>query len=243
MNVTEAYYNDLMILWGKITIGVAILPLLFGLFYWHRFNKPLKIYWWFLLIGIMPYFMEQFFVWSVNNYLEFWKPYLKQFNIESTNFLRILPQINNFALLGWFLSLVFRPNPLTGFVKGLSLLLVVVAMVNYLFIQGHNMAGGFNSTASALYCLLLPLAYMWYLYNQESKVHLVENPYFWISLGLIIPNLLGLFLYFAGDVLYRENFMLYAQFFLAKTGIEIIAQLLTVIGFHYAPKVKYLPST
>jgi hypothetical protein len=109
-------------------------------------------------------------------------------------------------------------------------------------VEGHNVAGGFNSTVSALYCFLLPAAYMWYLYNQQSKVRLVENAYFWISLGLIVPNLLGLFLYFIGEVLYEENFNLYAQLFLTKSGIEIIAQGLTAIGFYHARKIKYIPS-
>lgn len=237
---SSKYYSDLILSSGQAVIAVSLLPLGMGLLKWRELNKTLKIYWCFLLASLALYLFEQVFVWAVHSNPDFWVPILKSLNIADTNFLRYPYHLINFTLLGWFLYRILLPEPLAAWVKKLSLLLVLMVSINYFFIQGHNMAGGFNSTVSALYCFLLPLISMWYLYHRDSKVPLVHNPYFWINLGLIIPSLLGLFLYFAGDVIYDENFALFAKLTVLKNGIEIIAQLLTAIGFHYARNVKYL---
>ncbi len=234
------YYSYLILLSAKGVIGISLLPLSIGLLKWKKLNKPLKIYWFFLLASLGLYLFEQIFVWAVKSNRDLWIPILNSLNIADTNFLRYPYHIINFSLLGWFLYLILLPGTVAFWVKRLSLTLVFLVTVNYFFIQGHNMAGGFNSTVSALYCFVLPLISMWYLYHRDSKVPLVHNPYFWINLGLIIPSLLGLFLYFAGDVIYNEKYALFAQLTILKNGIEIIAQVLTAIGFYYARNVKYL---
>jgi hypothetical protein len=235
-----AYYQNLIMFWQKITIIVSVIPLIIGRLKWRAFNKPLKIYWYFLLLAASFYVFEQLVVWGARNHREFLVPILNYLNIKNTHFINILYHLNNFILLGWFLYLLLTPNPIAKWLKRVSAVLVVTSLINYFFIQGHNVSGGYNSTLSALYCFIVPLIYMWYLYNQNNKIALVTNPYFWISLGLIIPNILGLFLYFAGEDLRKESIAVYARLYLAKNGIEIFAQFLTAIGFYYANKVRYL---
>lgn len=242
MNELTTYYNNLILLSGKSVIAISLIPLVFGLFKWQKLNKTLKIFWFFLLGALILYLFEQVFVWSVSRSLEFWRPIRKAFNISDTNFLRYPYHLLNFSLLGWFLYRTLLPNSFAVWVKRLSIALIIAVTINYFFIQGHNMAGGFNSTVSAIYCFALPLISMWLLYNSDHKVPLTHNPYFWINLGLIIPSLVGLFLYFAGDEIYKENFALYAQLTIFKSGIEMVAQVLTAIGFYYARNAKYLDS-
>ncbi len=242
MNELDKYYSALVLLSGRGVIAISLLTLIFGLVYWRKFNKTLQIFWFFLLSALILYLVEQVFVWSVRRYTDFWMPFLNAYHIADTNFLRYPYHIINFTLLGWFLYRILLPRPVARWVKRLSILLVVLVTINYFFVQGHNMAGGVNSTLSSFYCFVLPLISMWYLYNRDGKVPLVHNPYFWINLGLIIPSLLGLFLYFVGDVLYKENFPLYIQLTILKNGIEMVAQVLTAIGFYYARNTKYLDS-
>lgn len=240
MLTAEAYYNHLMLQTSQGVIVISLVPLLWGLFKWKQLNKALIIFWFFLLASVCLFLLEQLFVWSVEHYPDFWWPILDQLEISDTNFLRYPYQLNNFILLGWFLYHVLIPAPIARYVKYLSLGLAVLVSIHYFFNQGYLVAGGFNSTVSAAYCFALPLVSMWYLYNQYNKVPLVHNPYFWINLGLIIPNILGFFLYFAGDIMFRERFDLFAQITITKNSVEMIAQLLTTIGFFYARNTKYL---
>jgi hypothetical protein len=220
-------------------IVVSIVPLVLGMFNWKRLNKPLKIFWYFLLVSIILYFIEQLFFWSAKHHRDFWIPILTYFSISTTNFLRYPYQINNFLLLGWFLYLILPAGRWAASLRLLSFGFAIAVSIHYFFMQGYQLAGGPSSTASALYCFAVPLLSMWYLYHEDSKVPLSHNPYFWINLGLIIPNLLGLFLYFAGDEINKEDFTLYAQLTIAKNCIEMIAQILTAIGFYYARNVKF----
>lgn len=238
----KEYYDQLLQLFVKGVTVVSFLPLVVGIIKRMYFNKALKVYWLFLLVSLLLYALEPAFIWMVKGNLEFWVPVLKACNISNTNFLRYTFHINNFTLLGWFLYLILKPRSVTMALttRWLSVALLVAVTINYFFIQGHNVAGGFNSTVSALYCFVLPLLSMWFIFNHESRVPLGHNPYFWINLGLIIPNILGIFLYFAGDILSNEDYEMYAWLNIAKYLIEILAQLLTALGFYYARNVKYL---
>jgi len=240
MSELDEYYAELILYSNRVVIVFSILVLIFGLSKWNKFNKALKIYWFFLLVSLGLLFLQDLFVWSVENNGDFWRPILSFCNISDTNFLRYPSHLNNFIMLGWFLYLMLLPRPIAIWVKRMSLLLVALVTINYFFIQGHNMAGGFNPTVSAFYCVGFPLFSMWYIYNNDSQVPLVHNPYFWINLGLIIPSLLALFLYFAGNELFNENYQLFAGLTIANKAIEVIAQILTAIGFYYARNVKYL---
>lgn len=234
------YYGWLILLAGKGVIIISLLPLIFGLLQWRKLNRTLKIFWFFLLASLVLYLTEQLFVWCVGRDPDYWMQILKAHDISDTNFLRYPYHLINFTLLGWFLYRALLPWRIAQGIKYLSAVLVIAVTVNYFSIQGYNMAGGFNSTVSALYCCLLPLLLMWFLYNRDSIVPLVHNPYFWINLGLIVPSLIGLFLYFSGDVMFHENFTLYAQLTILKSIVEMIAQILTAIGFYYARNTKYL---
>ncbi len=240
MNEIDQYYNGILLISSRGVTIASILLLIYAFLKWKKFNTTLKIYGLFLLASFIFLLLEQIFFWSVNTYTETWRPILKAFNIKNTNFLRYPYQVNNFSLLSLFLYRTLKPRPVAVWIKYASILLLAAITINYFFIQGHNMAGGINSLLSALFCVMVPLVSMWYLYNSSSNVPLAHNPYFWINLGLIIPSLISLFLYFAGNDMFDERFTLYAQLTTAKNGIEIFAQILTAIGFYYARNAKYI---
>jgi hypothetical protein len=89
MGTAEKYYNDLIITWGSITMYIAVLPVVYGLFRWRYLNKPLRIYWYFLLVSLILYAAEQVFIWSTGQHYEMWKPWLTSLDIDSTNFFGI----------------------------------------------------------------------------------------------------------------------------------------------------------
>lgn len=232
--------NEWVEVTGKILLFFMLIPIGYGILQWKRFNKPLRIYLIFLIVTFLLFWGEHAFVWLVKANPDAWLPILKHLNIESTNFMRIFHHLNNFLVLGWFLSLVFGNSKWSHLTKALSWTLTGIVLVNYFFYEGHNVSGGLNSSLSAIFCFALPAAYMWYLYSQEQHISLTHNPYFWIGLGLIIPNVIGLFLYFAGNYIKQESEWLYTFLYILKSGVEAIALLLTTLGFYHAHKAKYL---
>ena len=75
----------------------------------------------------------------------------------------------------------------------------------------------------------------------ESKVPLVKNTYFWISLGLIIPNLIGLFLHFTGKKIETTDKVLFVKLNMVHDLFQIVGFILIAVGFYYARYTKYLP--
>ncbi len=240
MNSSEiGFYNDLLVFYGRIALSTLILPILIGLWQGRVLNKPLRFFLLYLIAGLTIALLEQLFLWSTSAYYPAWKPYLDYWKIGDTNFIQILYYLKNFALLGWFYTLLL-PNQVGIWVKRVSVLLFVVALINYLFIEGYHVYGVFNPTADAVFCFVLPMIYLGYLYRQDSIVPLSKNPYFWISLGLVVPNLISLVFHFVGNQLIETDFILFAKLTFGKNGIAIIGNILLAIGFYYARYTQFL---
>ncbi len=242
MEQSIALYNDKIIFFGRIALSTLIIPILIGFYQRRVLNKPLRFFLLYLVVGLTIALLEQIFIWSATKYYPILKPYLDYWKIEDTNFIQILYYLKNFALLGWFYSLLL-PKSLGIWVKRVSGLLFITALINYLFIEGYLVYGVFNPTADAIFCFLSPLIYLGFLYQNDSIVPLSKNPYFWISLGLVVPNLLNLVFHFVGNKLIETDFILFAKLSIGKNGITIIGHILLAIGFYYARYVKFMSPT
>jgi hypothetical protein len=240
MNSSEIiFYNDLLIFYGRIALSTLIIPIIMGLWQGRVMNRPLRFFLFYLASGLTIALLEQLFIWSTTKYYPTLKPYLDYWKIEDTNFYQILYYLKNFALLGWFYSLLL-PNSVSIWVKRVSIFLLFAALINYLFIEGYLVFGVFNPIADAVFCFVLPLIYLGFLYQKDSIVPLSKNPYFWISLGMVVPNLLNLIFQFIGNQLLETDFILFAKLTIGKNGITVIGHILLAIGFYYARYVKFM---
>ena len=237
----ENYYNNLLILYGKIVAGFMLLPIFTSLFRRRNLNKNLKIFLTFCIIEILILLILQIINWATAKYSNFFIPILNKWNIHDTNFIAILAYLNHFGILGWYFYLVVPNEKVAKAVKLVSIFLFFAASINYLFIEGFREYGIFNPTASAIFCFTLPLVHLWYLFNEDTKVPITKNPYFWFSMGLLIPNMLGFFLHFAGEKIYGTDFILFCKVSIGKSFFSIIGQILLAIGFYYSRYTKYLP--
>ena len=232
--------NDIIIFFGKVVSAVMIIPIVTALIKRKYLDRKLKIFLAFCIISFTIAVLEQLFLWSAKKYYyEFWKPILDYWEIKNTFFLQILAHFRDFALLGSFFSAVLYPGKVYKLVGLISIILAIASIVNYFFIEGYKEPGVFNPTADAIYCFIVPMISMWYLYHIDSKIAMYKNPVFWISLGLILPNLLGLFLYFTSDFLEGENYPLYVNLMLIKNFFEIIGIILITIGFAHAYYMRF----
>jgi hypothetical protein len=200
----------------------------------------LAIFLFYLITGLIIGTFEQGFIWATNKYYTYFKPWLDYWHIADVNFLQILYYLKNFAFLGWFFSLLLQPQVSALWIKRISISLFVIALINYLFIEGYLVYGIFNPTADAIFCFVLPMFYLWFLYSTDSKVPLSKNPYFWMSLGLAAPNLISLIFHFWGNKLVEIDFVFFAQLAIAKNGISFLGHIFLAIGFYYAPYTRYM---
>jgi hypothetical protein len=122
-----------------------------------------------------------------------------------------------------------------------SLLLVVASLIDYFFITGFREYSFFQATTSAIFCFSLPLIHLWYVFKTDSDLSILKNTYFWFDVGLLIPNVIGLFLHFTGSKLYVTDVVLYFKLSIVKYYFVMLSQVLICIGFYYARYTKYLP--
>lgn len=218
-----------------------IFPIIVAVIYRNNWNLNLQKFLTFYIVSFAIHLFMQLFMWTVKNYRPYFVPYMDKWNIHDTNFISILSYLNNFALLGAFYAISFKSKRLSQSIKWLSITLFLSALINYLFIEGFRVYSSFNATASALYCFIIPLLHFWFVFRTYTKVPIYRNSYFWLGLGLIIPNAVGLFLHFTGNKLYTTDIVLYFKLSIAKYYFVILAQILIAIGFYYARQTKYLP--
>ncbi len=234
------FYNAIWVFVSRVALGFMVIPLLLSFRYVKFINKKLKFFLLYLFITLVLSIGEQLVYQLMLHFYEIKNPFFTQFGINDTNFYQILFIIKDFILLGLFFYYLLLPDKYSKFILYLSLVLIFISIINYFFIDGINAFSPFNSSAQALFTFTLPILYMWILYHSDAKIPLYKNPYFWINLGLIIPNLLGLFLYFAGDKISTSDYLLFIKIMIGRSIIEMISQILFTIGFSYGRYAQFL---
>ena len=241
MEQDSAYYNHILHVSGQIIIVFQIIAIGVGVWKYKYLDKPLRVFLSYYIIGILLNIVTEIFIWAVNKYTAFFSPILKYWHIEDTNFLSILGYLANFGVMGYYFMLVLQPHPLSKYVKWLSIGLLMSTTINYCFIEGYNVLGVFNPVVDGLFSIIIPLFSMWVLFNHvDMKIPMYKNSYFWINLRFIVPNLIALFMFWAGDKLYQTDFSLYVKINLGRCVIFIIGHIMACISFYFARYTKFL---
>jgi len=231
-----------LILSAKITIFTMVIPIISAIINFSSLNKALKLFFGYCMVNFSINCLELLYTYGVDNYTSFFRPWLV-ITDYSLNFLLILYQLTTFLFLGWFFSTLLSSFKYKTWIWRLSILLCITAVIAYIIEQGWKNYGVFGPTVEAIYSVVIPLLFLWYLSRKTLGVPLLKNPYFLISLGLAMPNLIGLFLFFIGDSLHANYFCLFARLSIAKNCIMTIGQFLFALAFWRAHFTKYIPPT
>lgn len=237
--MTRGQADILLIKIGKINVIVMLLPIIVAIWQRKYLNKPLRIFLFYCITTFCINFLEQLIIWLAMNHPKIIMPYLQYWGIGNTNFLLILYHLKDFIFLGWFYGILLATK-YGVWVKRIAGLLSVMALMNYLFIEGFRGFGIVNPAADAIFSFSLPAFYLWYLFKYMLHFPVHKNPYFWISFGLVITNLIGLFLYLAGDTMHETDYILFAKVSIARNIFDMVAQVIFAIGFWHAPYAKYI---
>ena len=225
----------------EFATAIMLIPIAIAIYKSKILNKPLKVFLWFCLSKFAVNLLHQGFIWVVTEYQEIFMPWFNRWHITDTNFMGILAYLTNFGFLGWYFYIVIPHEKIAKAIQWLSIGLFIFAIIDYLFIEDFRAFGVFNPSASAIFCFVLPLIHLWFLYREDSRVPLSKNPYFWIAMGLLLPNLVGCFLQFTGNAIHGEDFPLFVKITIGKSCLAIIGQILLAIGFNYARYSQFLP--
>jgi len=223
---------------GRVSIVAMFYPIVIALIYRKSLNKPLRVFLVYCVATVVANLIEQVFLWLAVHHFYLVEDFIEWANIGNTNFLMILYQIKNFALLGWFYSLLL-PLKSGKWVKRTGFALTIAALISYFFIEGHNAFSVFN-TVDAVFGFLLPALYLSYFFRRQINFPVYKNPYFWISFGLVFANTIGLFVYLVGDTLQVNFYNIFVNLSIARNGFDVIAQILLSVGFWYAPLARYI---
>jgi hypothetical protein len=243
MNKLDNYYNELLHLSGTITSILSIIPIIVGLIFYKYFNKPTKVFFGYLIFGLVMNILAETFIWSVNipsHYNKFWKTILDALKIEDTNFFNGFSYFASFLFLGWFYYLVMKSAKYSYILKWLCIALCLFQVFNYFFIDGFRTKGAVGLIASGIYATALPALYLWYLSNKPPDLSIWKNAYFWISGALFVISTISLVYSFSAETLYESNFVLYCKTKIVRNGVNMLSELAYLIAFTKAKYLKYL---
>lgn len=237
---TEQFWNDLLIFFANITSFAMVIPVVTSLIFRRYWNKPLRIVSFYFLIILLLNLFEGIFIWLCFEYKEIIAPFRDYWEIDNTIFLQIFFYLNNFIFLSIFYSIIFPSKGVSKIIFYLGYCLGVIAIFNYFFVIGYKRLGVLNPSINALFIFSIPLVYLWYSQLHSLRIPLKKNPYFWITLGLVLPNLIGLFLNFSGDFLYIKDYSIYTQIHSIKNIFATIGQILISIGFAHSYYARFI---
>jgi hypothetical protein len=237
----EQEYNDLLLLAGKITTAIRLIPIVIFIVMWQRkINKPIKRMGLYLIAMICSNWFGDALYWSFNKYYNvFWKPILTSLEIGDTNFLNIIGRLIDYIFVGWIFSFAIK-DPLGNNLKKISWSLIPIAILIYFFVDGFRTYGTVNAILNRTYLVVVPVIYFWYLFNSPPHLSLWRNSFFLFGLGLFVPNLVGLVMSFVGEKLNQTDYVSFVKLSLFRNGLTIMAQFLFALAFYYAHFTKFL---
>ncbi len=239
MTPLEKHYNDILIQFGQFTTVATYLPLVVAIFRIKHFNKALWVFFAYIVATVLTNSLEQIVIWSVGAYPTLLVPYLHQLGIENTLFLGIFSTLKNLLLLGWFYKILLT-DKLGKFVGYLSIFLAIFAIIDYLFITGYKVTGVLMPTLVGFFVVLVPMTYLWFLYQRDNRISIYKIPYFWFSIALTVAHLLGLLFYFMGEKVYKTDFILFVKISVVRNIITVIRSVVFAYGFWMASYVRFL---
>lgn len=241
MNKLEEEYNNILINFGLYSLFFIIFPIIFGIKKYRTLDTALVYILLFIVFEAIIELFLQGLSWISSTYLNLWLSIADFLNIDSTNFLSIFAYVNHFIILGFYFYEVIQNRQMAKLILYVSWILMIIVTYDYFFITGHNNYSSFSQTLLSFYGLLMALLHLKYLYAENNKVPLNKNPYFWISMGLLFPNIMTIWLELFGSYLQEADFILYCQVSICYIVFYCIGMLLIARGFYFSRYAKYLP--
>jgi hypothetical protein len=170
-------------------------------------------------------------------------PFLQNhFGIQDFNFTAPLNYLIKFIFLSLFFRDLFQ-NPLKKrFFQYLMYALVLFELVMVFVFKSYQGYDSLSSTVKNVFILGSTGLFMYKLYRADSHgITLYKNPYFWLTLGLMLPALAEIFLEFIFTKLYQTDLLSFYKLYLVRNASQIVGFTLLIVGVWQAKYLRFLP--
>lgn len=235
----EKYFNQVLINFDGISLLFWLVPLPFILYYWNKLNRPLKLFGVYVFVLFFLHLAEQIHIWIVLKNDPYWE-LMKKLHIKDTNFLNITYRLACFSLVGTFYNTIL-PETIRQKITGIRFIFILclLSVLIYIFIDGYSHFGTINSLMSRWFQIILSLLCIRKISKSGLNQTIWKNSFFLISLGILIPNVVSLFISFLGSGLQQSNFVLYVKVIIFRNIVGFFGDILTVFAFVNYQSVRY----
>jgi hypothetical protein len=169
-------------------------------------------------------------------------PIIKFWGLKDMNFLAPLSYLIKFIFLSLFFRDLFQ-NPLKKrFFQYLMYALVLFELVMVFVFKSYQGYDSLSSTVKNVFILGSTGLFMYKLYRADSHgITLYKNPYFWLTLGLMLPALAEIFLEFIFTKLYQTDLLSFYKLYLVRNASQIVGFTLLIVGVWQAKYLRFLP--
>jgi drug/metabolite transporter superfamily protein YnfA len=187
-------------------------------FYNFKFNKPLKIFSWFIWVSAI---FDTAFVITTKS------------RIHNLPLVHLYLAVNLiFIGLVYFNTLSSKYNKIIIYFAGAILLFVIV---NALFIEGINNFPSRSFAACGILFIICSLLYFYQMINNQEAIYIEKQAMFWINSGIFIYFSGNIFLFMLQNIMTTNtNYALYYN--VIHTIINVVANVLYSIGLFCKPQ-------
>lgn len=176
----------------------------------------------------------------------YFKPYIlpiiKKIGIKDFNFTAPISYLIKFIFLGLFFRDLMAEKFWKTFFQWAVWVLVVFELVQVFVFKSYQGYDSLSSTVKNVFIIGGVGLFLYKFYHSDTgKISLVKNPYFWISLGLILPAFAEFFLEFIFTKLYQTDLEGFYKYYLVRNASQIIGFLLLIMGIWQAKYLRFLP--
>ena len=169
-------------------------------------------------------------------------PIIRKLDITSLTFISPFSYLVKFICIGFFFRAVIADARWKKIFKYVIVALVIFEIVQVIFFHTYRMYDSLSSTLKNIFLILGTSLFLFRFYNNDKiSTRLQKNPYFWISLSLLLPALADIFLEFIFQKLHQTDTMGFYKLYIVRNTSQAIGLLLMIVAVRYFKNLRFLP--
>jgi hypothetical protein len=247
VSVTPEEKEKLIMRSGKMTFTISLVLLYYCYLNKEFLQKVIPNFFWFsYFIGlyvILELVDIDILLTSRYKWVDVIFPFLKsRFGIVDFNFLAFINYLIKFIFVSLFFRDLFQDPLKKRFFQYLMYALVVFELVQVFVFKSYQGYDSLSSTVKNVFILGSTGWFMYKLYRADSHgISLYKNPYFWLTLGFMLPALAEIFLEFIFTKLYQTDLLGFYKLYLVRNASQIVGFTLLIVGVWQAKYLRFLP--
>jgi hypothetical protein len=233
--------------YAKIFHSVVFILLLFCYQNKDKLLKSISNFFWFCYCLALFSFLELFVIEVLFSgkyqFVNTIYPFLQiNFGIQDATFTFPLNYLIKFIFLSLFFRDLFKNLVLKRVFQYLMYALVLFELMQVFVFKSYQGYDSLSSTVKNILILGGTGLFLYHLYRNDSHgISLQKNPYFWLTMGLLLPALAEIFMEFVFEKLYHTDLLTFYKGYLVRNASQIVGFTLLIVGVWQAKYLPFLP--